>query len=154
MNGATQEGGTGSIGSYGAPPPPSGGFPAAQSKVSGPAIGLMITAGVGIFFNLIGILLNLLGIGLGGAFGQQQDAVAQMLGGTISIVFGIVGILVGAVVFFGAMKMKNLESYGFAMTATILAMIPCISPCCVLGLPIGIWALVALLDQNVKASFR
>ena len=40
------------------------------------------------------------------------------------------------------------------MTATILAMIPCISPCCLLGLPVGIWSLVVLLDENVKASFR
>jgi hypothetical protein len=32
-------------------------------------------------------------------------------------------------------------------------MIPCLSPCCCLGLPIGIWALVVLLDNNVKASF-
>jgi hypothetical protein len=32
-------------------------------------------------------------------------------------------------------------------------MIPCISPCCLLGLPIGIWALVVLLKPEVKAAF-
>jgi hypothetical protein len=50
--------------------------------------------------------------------------------------------------------MKNLQSYGLAMTASIVAMIPCISPCCILGLPFGIWALVILNRPEVKAAFR
>jgi hypothetical protein len=33
-------------------------------------------------------------------------------------------------------------------------MIPYISPCCCLGLPIGIWALVVLNNEQVKSSFR
>jgi hypothetical protein len=58
------------------------------------------------------------------------------------------------VVFMGASKMKNLQSYGFAMAATVIAMIPCIGPCCILGLPIGIWALVILLKPEVKGAFQ
>jgi hypothetical protein len=50
--------------------------------------------------------------------------------------------------------MKKLESYSFAMAAAIIAMIPCISPCCLLGLPFGIWALVVLGDGSVKAAFQ
>ena len=38
--------------------------------------------------------------------------------------------------------------------ATIIAMVPCISPCCLVGLPIGIWALVVLMKPEVKAAFR
>jgi hypothetical protein len=37
---------------------------------------------------------------------------------------------------------------------TILVMIPCLSPCCILGIPIGIWGLIVLMDPNVKAAFR
>jgi hypothetical protein len=51
------------------------------------------------------------------------------------------------------MKMKKLERYGLAMTASILAMLPC-SLCCVLGLPIGIWALVVLMKPEVKSAFH
>lgn len=71
-----------------------------------------------------------------------------------AIVSSIVGFVIGIVVIMGALKMKNLESYGFAMTASIIAMVPCISPCCLLGLPFGIWALVVLSDGQVKAAFR
>jgi len=53
----------------------------------------------------------------------------------------------------GAVKMMNLSSYGLAMTAAIAAITPCFYPCCVLGIPFGIWALVVLCDKNVKAAF-
>ena len=66
---------------------------------------------------------------------------------------GIVGIIVGIVVLVGAMKMRKLQSYNFAMTAAIISMIPCVSPCCLLGLPFGIWALIVLLKPEVKAAF-
>ena len=33
-------------------------------------------------------------------------------------------------------------------------MVPCISPCCLVGLPIGIWALVVLNKPEVKGSFH
>jgi hypothetical protein len=64
------------------------------------------------------------------------------------------GILIGVVIFLGARKMQSLQSYGLAMTAAILAMLPCVSPCCLVGLPIGIWALVVLSDAEVKGAFR
>ena len=54
----------------------------------------------------------------------------------------------------GAMKMKKLESYGLAMTGAIVGMVPYFSPCCLLGLPFGIWALVVLCDGSVKAAFH
>jgi hypothetical protein len=40
------------------------------------------------------------------------------------------------------------------MAASIIAMIPCVSPCCLLGLPIGIWALVVLMKPEVKSAFH
>ena len=40
------------------------------------------------------------------------------------------------------------------MTAAIVAVIPCVAPCCLLSLPFGIWALVVLGDSSVKAAFR
>ena len=66
----------------------------------------------------------------------------------------ILCLLPAAVVLVGAIKMKNLQNYGLAMTSAIIALIPCFSPCCVLGLPFGIWALVVLSDNRVKAAFQ
>jgi len=58
-----------------------------------------------------------------------------------------------AIVVFGAIKMKKLEGYTFALVSAILFTIPC-SFCCVVNTPIGIWAIVTLVNAEVKAAFR
>jgi hypothetical protein len=138
---------------------PGGGGNAAQ-LVAGPAIGLIVTAILGGLAQAASILLNLLGIGMagaaasqGGSNGQELPAWVNMMSGGLGIVFNIIGIIMAVVVFMGAMKMKKLQSFGFVMAATIIAMVPCISPCCWVGLPIGIWALVVLNKPEVKGSF-
>lgn len=57
------------------------------------------------------------------------------------------------IILLGALKMRRLEAYGLAITASILAMLPC-HPAFLLGLPIGIWSLVVLLRPETKAAFR
>ena len=123
-----------------------------SSAVNGPAIGLMVTAGIGIAVQIFAILMNLLSAGAGAAGGRNGGM--AMFSGAIGVVGGIIGIIVGVVILIGAMKMKKLESYGFAMATAIIAMVPCISPCCLLGLPFGIWALVVLMKPEVKSAFH
>lgn len=130
---------------------------AALEKVKLPAIFLMVTAGIGALWAVFSILSNLLGFGFNAAnmgdMGGNEQWVTMMTGG-IGIVMSVVALIMAGVVFFGASKMMRLESYGLAMAVSIIAMIPCISPCCLLGLPIGIWSLVVLLDKDVKAAFH
>ena len=76
-----------------------------------------------------------------------------MMSGGIGIVVSIIAILLGVVILLGAFKMMKLQSWPFALIATIIAMIPCIWPCCCIGLPIGIWSLIVLLNKDVKAAF-
>jgi len=64
-----------------------------------------------------------------------------------------VGMVVSILILIGAIKMRRLESQGWATAAAVMAMIPCVSPCCILGLPFGIWALVAMGDPQVKWAF-
>jgi hypothetical protein len=64
----------------------------------------------------------------------------------------VIGTIWNAFVIFGASRMKQLRSPGLAMTAAILATIPCCSFCCT-SLPFGIWALVVLAKTEVKSQF-
>ena len=58
------------------------------------------------------------------------------------------------VILLGGVQMLRLKSRGLSMTASIMAMIPCFaSACCVIGIPVGIWALVVLGSPDVKAAF-
>ncbi|MBY0523821.1 MAG: hypothetical protein K2R98_10510 [Gemmataceae bacterium] len=133
----------------------------ALATVSGPAIGLIVTGILGIVINAGYFLLQMVQIsemnrgprGRRGDFGGGGGD-ELMVGGIIMCGALIFSITVGVLIIVGASKMKRLESYAFAMVSSILAMIPCISPCCLLGLPFGIWALVVLNDQNVKDAFK
>ena len=124
----------------------------AADAVKGPAIGLMVTAGIGALGQVVSLLLNVLGVGMG-AVGGGDERMVNLFSGGIGIVLNIVGMLVAGFIIYAAMQMQKLQNYGLVMAATIAAMIPCISPCCLLGLPIGIWALVVLMKPEVKAAF-
>jgi len=68
--------------------------------------------------------------------------------------FSFVGLVVAALVIFASLKMKELRMWELSLAVSLVAMIPCLSPCCILGLPIGIWSLVVLLKPEIKAAFR
>jgi hypothetical protein len=145
--------------SVAAPPPqpfpgaaPLGG--SALEKVNGPALGLMILAGINLVLGALALILNLVGASFMATQNMPDQAWASMYSGTIGIVSNALGILVSGLIFFGGLKMKRLESHGLAVTASILAMLPCTSPCCIIGLPLGIWALVVLSKPEVKSAFR
>jgi hypothetical protein len=137
------------------------------SKVKGPAIALIVAAGIGMLLQLYGIVNSLISLGAssgalqGAAQMQQVEGIdPQMLMnmvkgfGVAGIIIGIVALAIGAVIIFGATKMMKLESRGLAMTSAVLAMIPCISPCCLLGIPFGIWAIVVMNSPEVKSVYR
>lgn len=128
---------------------------AAASAVMGPAIALMIVGGVSLIVYVVDIILRLAGVAMfGAAGGAQQGDAAHAMGFMVgSIVGGIVALCWGGIVLSGAVQMYRLRGYGYAMTATIVAMVPC-SLCCILGLPFGIWGLVVLMKPEVKNAFR
>jgi hypothetical protein len=133
-----------------------GGSGNAEGMVGPPAIALIVTAVIGILAQLVNILLRLLGMGMSGVVAASGDSsgVAGLLSGVVGLVFAIIWLLMSGVVIFGAIKMKSLQSYGLAFAAAVLAAVPCTSPCCFIGLPVGIWAIVVLLNDDVKRSFR
>jgi hypothetical protein len=67
-------------------------------------------------------------------------------------VYGIVGLVSGTFIFIGGGKMRALRGYGWAMAGSILSIFPGLCCCCV-GLLPGIWALVVLLNADVKHAF-
>jgi len=70
--------------------------------------------------------------------------------------FGWGGLVVAMFIAAGAVCMLSMRYYGVAVLASFFAIIPCISgtACCCLGEIIGLWALVTLLNADVRAAFR
>jgi len=75
-------------------------------------------------------------------------AVILMLG------FLVLGLGIGVLIIVGSIKMMRLRSAALAKTSAVLALIPFPNPATwLLGLPMGIWALVVLSRPEVEAAF-
>src|SRR5262245_31460646 len=64
----------------------------------------------------------------------------------------MLSMLSGVFMIVGGLKMLRLQSYGWAMTACVVAVLP-FNPVGIIGLIIGIWGLVVLNQPGVKAAF-
>jgi hypothetical protein len=126
-----------------------------RQRINAPSIALLATGIIGGAFSVLSVLLNLLGFGLGAMMADQgaSDAVGMLYSGTFGVAFALIGLVIAGFIIFAAMKMRNLESWGLSVGGAIVAMIPCVSPCCLLGIPVGIWCLVLLFDESVKEAF-
>jgi hypothetical protein len=139
--------------------PAPGGREEALRAIKAPAIALKITAIIGLVVVTLGFIVNILTLAGVEIFPKQPMPNPQMekllnsIGGGVGIVQDIIGAVIGILVYIGAGKMQRLEGYQFAMVAAIAAMVPCLSPCCLLGLPFGIWALIVLNKPEVKSYF-
>ncbi len=145
---------------FGAPNAGAGGSNA-QDQVNTPAILLMVVGGLTIAYALFGAVQSLTGANtaqLEQALSNPQlpEGARTMLSGMArgGIFFNLLQVALGAVTAFGGLKMKNLENYGLAMAASIIAVIPCFGSCCCIGIPVGIWSLIVLNKPEVKAAFR
>jgi hypothetical protein len=132
--------------------------------IKAPGIALLVVGILDVLHGLFSIVRSLL-------FPQQvaaadiADAPPEMAefvnfmnesGPLVGIGFGVFEIILAGVMILGAIKFMQLKSYGLAMTATIIAMIPCtgVMDCCIVEVGIGIWALVILLQATTKPMFR
>ena len=141
------------------PTDPGGPRGPAMERVKLPAIFLIISAALNVVLGLLGLLSPGMSEEQLARFRETPDVpdwvtkLAESSTGAGGYAPSILAVLTGAAILFGALKMMRLQSYGWAMAAAILAVIPCISPCCCLGIPFGIWALVVLSKPEVKAAF-
>jgi hypothetical protein len=135
---------------FGAPPPMGVADP--RGAVQGPGIAMIVLGVLVLFGQAAYLVMQLLGTGLSAVGGGD---VAGVFSGVVGMVFTALWMVLSGILIFGGIKMKNLQSYGLAMAAAVIAMLPCtIGWCCLFGLPIGIWALVVLMKPEVKAAFR
>jgi predicted Zn finger-like uncharacterized protein len=83
-------------------------------------------------------------------FRRLQEASNSPLAAVTDVIFGVIC----TVIILGAIAMLSGKMRWLAMTGSILAMINIGECCCVLGLPFGIWSLVALTKPGVAEAFQ
>jgi len=144
-----------------APPPFNSGsdaHAAALQKVKAPAIALIVTAVVDLLFGFFGLLSRQATLEMYSKMPQFNDPQMQQLlhvvSGPLGIFSYIFQLVATVVVLIAGIRMMALKNYVLVFVGVILAVIPCITPCCgILTLPFGIWALVVLSKPEVKSQF-
>ena len=124
-------------------------------QVSGPSTGLLITGILGVVFDFTLLIAEIIGTSLS-TFWEEEipDRYEQFAEGVFGMGMAIVGLVLSAFVIYAALKMKELNQWSICVAASIIAIIPCLSPCCLVGLPIGIWCLVVLMRPEVRSAFK
>lgn len=124
-----------------------------EASVRAPAVALLVVGIIGVGLGPLSLLFFIFGgMGMFNDRGGRPDP-SDVAVGTIGAVASSVQIVVSVLIVIGALKMQRFQSHGWGVTSSILAMIPAVSPCCLLGLPFGIWALAVLNQDDVKDAF-
>jgi hypothetical protein len=120
------------------------------TRVSAPAIGLLIAGGLSAAFTLGWLVI----VGVIGVAAVADREIADALPGLgIWITLAIVKLALDGLTIVAGLQMRQLRSWGLSLAGSIAAMLPC-SICCILGLPLGVWALLVLVDDEVKRAFN
>jgi len=132
-------------------------YESARQRVLPPAICLMVVAGACLAIDAFSIVLTIVQVAMMPAMGPPPPGAGPFGGMEFMLGYKAVSIgtsiLWGALVLFGAIRLKQLRSFGMVMVGCIFAMLPCFNACCLLGLPFGIWVLVVIHDEHVRRHF-
>lgn len=131
--------------------------PSAASEVRWPAIAIMVLAAVSVTYSAFALLLT----GYDFFAATPQDfADVEFKQSLLKDVFGtgacvVINAFAAAGALVGAYHMKNLKNYRTATFGALMVMMPCLlGPCCLLGVPVGLRALIVLGRDHVKSAFQ
>lgn len=131
-----------------------------RRRIEAPAVALIVTAALDAGFDVFWLFSELVSnltanlFHRGWFWHQRHLEFMGCFPFSPGMLLPVFGLLIDAVIIYGAVRMKNLSSYSWAVAAAVLALIPCLSsPCCAVGVPFGLWALLVLLDKDVRAAF-
>lgn len=129
----------------------------AYSTVQSPAVALIVVSSIAIFFGSVALVIDLVLL-LSGAVerleAMNDGPISEYTQITVRSIWGIILVFASLFVLYGAIQMRRLRNFGTAQAAAIVAMIPMLGPCCLIGIPFGIWAFITLRRPEVQDAFR
>jgi len=119
----------------------------ARRKVTGPSIGMIVLSVVGLLY-CCGFIVWAILVGAEDSEIASDDTFKLLMR-----VAPVVATTVYMAMLFGAVQMLRCKSYAWAMAASILALTPC-SLFTALSVVFGVWGILVLRNQQVRAIFR
>lgn len=124
------------------------------SKLKLPAIGLIVTGILNVLWGILEIGSNAFMYSSKSGIYATNQSTEFNFGIVIGLAIVIISMLVAPFLIWGGLQMYRGKNYKFSKISAILALIPVASCCFVIGIPLGIWALVILSKPEVKAAFE
>ena len=130
----------------------------AEAKASGPGTAMLVVGILALPMSILAMLGGLVNVAEQASYAySDEELIGTLIGGTVGIGFYVLNFIMGIVVAAAGWKMRNLESHTLCMVGAVALIIPCCGQvwCCwPLGLAFGIWAMVTLMNDDVKAAFQ
>jgi hypothetical protein len=125
-----------------------------DAKVLAPAFVLLAVSALGMLLNAVQIVI----VGFMPKLWKQAQASSPfMKGGGGDETYLLVGgffFLVSLAAAFGSISMMKRRLYPLALLGSFAAIFNLGQCCCLLSAPVGIWALIVLVQPDVRASFK
>lgn len=121
----------------------------AKRECSTPGVGLIV---IGVADILIGILRVVMGVVMAGAARANNEEEAVVM--VINVGYGAYSVLIGVFFLYAGSQFREARQYTVCMCGCIVALLPLIDPCCLLGLIFGIMGLIKLSEARVKQGFE
>ena len=129
----------------------------ARRAVSAPATALMVISLIAIGFGALALAADVLLL-ISGSIdvleASNEGPISKHTQVVVRTIWGIVLLSASSYVFYGSLKMKKMTDYGTARAAAIVAMIPLVGPCCLVGIPFGVWAFAVLSKPDIRNAFH
>lgn len=130
-------------------------LPDARRKVAGPAIALIVASAISLLFLLLSLAFSAWLVFSGVADEMRQPpGMSKESQVVIRMIWNVMMQVTHVLILLGAIRMRRLKSPTLSRMSCILAVIPCLGPCFLLGIPFGIWGLVVMNDPEVRRAFE
>jgi predicted Ser/Thr protein kinase len=122
-----------------------------------PAIGLLVAGIVNLLAAVSIVLITVLVEGSEGFIEGLEEGFVEGSGTFAealfrSVIIALFSLVSGIILVLGAARMFDLQSYGIALIAAVVAILPC-AVGFPISLPFGIWAMIVVLRHDVKTTF-
>jgi len=128
-----------------------------ESRVSTPGTLLLLVGLLSIAMAAINMLNGLFGFADGVmASYTPDDELGAAMSGTTAVVLGAVNLVFSCVIAAAGWRMRHLESWRLCALGAWMAIVPCLTgcSCCLITIPVGVWAWRVLSEERVKQAFH
>lgn len=123
-----------------------------ERRVSPPAIAMLVVSALSLLLLAVSIVSDPLR-----ALCEACDirlGEPHALVNAFDLLYRLFMMAVAAMVLIGSLQLLRRRSWVMGLTAAVLLLVPCLGPCCPLGMPIGAWALYVLLRPDVRQALE